>query len=211
MRSKIFRKNSGQYTKKKRGRNHANKVNFPTTATIVLTLAGTLLTIPQLASAHRSGCHTLHTCPADTDTYVCGDLGYPCDGSTSIKNIDSDTIFVPLTTEKIFLETFKRKPTAEESEYWKKRFRTDKNSIHKLRPAMAWHKNKASSGPERTMSKTVVKKIDKEINTLFASVHEGRMPTPSEYKYWVSRIKDKGTAPAMVGAITFHKEKNIQH
>lgn len=28
------------------------------------------------ASAHRSGCHRWHSCPSDTGSYVCGDLGY---------------------------------------------------------------------------------------------------------------------------------------
>ncbi len=169
--------------------------------------------IPNNASAHRSGCHTLHTCPSDTNTYMCGDLGYPCNGATRIEDIDPATIFVPVATEKIFIEVFGRKPTPAESEYWKKRFRTDKNSIHKLRPAMAWHKNRASFGPESITGKTTTAKIDiaKEMNTLFASVYEGRMPTGSEYNYWISRIKDKGTAPAIIGAMTFHKEHNIQH
>jgi hypothetical protein len=27
-------------------------------------------------SAHRSGCHRYHSCPSDTGSYVCGDLGY---------------------------------------------------------------------------------------------------------------------------------------
>ncbi len=27
-------------------------------------------------SAHRSGCHRFHSCPSDTGSYVCGDLGY---------------------------------------------------------------------------------------------------------------------------------------
>ncbi len=28
------------------------------------------------ANAHRSGCHRWHSCPSDTGSYVCGDLGY---------------------------------------------------------------------------------------------------------------------------------------
>ena len=26
--------------------------------------------------AHRSGCHSLHSCPSDSNTYICGDTGY---------------------------------------------------------------------------------------------------------------------------------------
>ncbi len=28
------------------------------------------------AEAHRNGCHRWHSCPSDTGSYVCGDLGY---------------------------------------------------------------------------------------------------------------------------------------
>lgn len=28
------------------------------------------------AEAHRSGCHRWHSCPSDTGSYVCGDLGH---------------------------------------------------------------------------------------------------------------------------------------
>lgn len=31
------------------------------------------------AAAHRSGCHSWHSCPSDTSSYVCGDKGY-CSG-----------------------------------------------------------------------------------------------------------------------------------
>lgn len=30
----------------------------------------------QSAEAHRSGCHRWHSCPSDSGSYVCGDLGY---------------------------------------------------------------------------------------------------------------------------------------
>src|SRR6266542_3326900 len=33
------------------------------------------LTAP-IADAHRSGCHRWHSCPSDTGSYTCGDLGY---------------------------------------------------------------------------------------------------------------------------------------
>jgi hypothetical protein len=39
-------------------------------------LALTLLIPFSTASAHRSGCHRWHSCPSDTGSYVCGDLGY---------------------------------------------------------------------------------------------------------------------------------------
>lgn len=34
------------------------------------------LSFPLLASAHQDGCHRWHSCPSDTGSYVCGDLGY---------------------------------------------------------------------------------------------------------------------------------------
>ena len=32
-----------------------------------------------IAEAHRSGCHRWHSCPSDSGSYVCGDIGY-CSG-----------------------------------------------------------------------------------------------------------------------------------
>ena len=41
--------------------------------------------------AHRSGCHRWHSCPSDTTSYVCGDLGYSsqCPPATKLKNLGS--------------------------------------------------------------------------------------------------------------------------
>lgn len=40
-----------------------------------LALSLTLLAASR-GEAHRSGCHRWHSCPSDTGSYVCGDLGY---------------------------------------------------------------------------------------------------------------------------------------
>ena len=37
--------------------------------------------------AHRDGCHRWHTCPSDTGSYVCGDLGHGC-GSSDEEDTD---------------------------------------------------------------------------------------------------------------------------
>src|SRR3990167_4725165 len=31
---------------------------------------------PGITIAHQSGCHRWHSCPSDSGSYVCGDLGY---------------------------------------------------------------------------------------------------------------------------------------
>ncbi|MDO8452823.1 MAG: hypothetical protein Q7S79_03675 [bacterium] len=36
------------------------------------------LLAPLFTFAHRSGCHRWHSCPSDTGSYICGDLGYTC-------------------------------------------------------------------------------------------------------------------------------------
>jgi hypothetical protein len=41
-----------------------------------LALSAGLAVAPSPASAHRDGCHRWHSCPSDTGSYVCGDLGY---------------------------------------------------------------------------------------------------------------------------------------
>ena len=35
-----------------------------------------LVPIKELSYAHRDGCHRWHSCPSDSGSYVCGDLGY---------------------------------------------------------------------------------------------------------------------------------------
>lgn len=49
----------------------------------ILVINAGLLPVP--ASAHRSGCHRWHSCPSDTGSYTCGDLGYStyCGGGTT--------------------------------------------------------------------------------------------------------------------------------
>lgn len=32
--------------------------------------------IIEMVYAHRDGCHRWHSCPSDSGSYVCGDLGY---------------------------------------------------------------------------------------------------------------------------------------
>lgn len=41
---------------------------------LLAALAFTL--VPSSVSAHQSGCHRWHSCPSDTGSYTCGDLGY---------------------------------------------------------------------------------------------------------------------------------------
>ncbi len=45
----------------------------------LLVAAALLATTAPSAHAHRSGCHRWHSCPSDTGSYVCGDLGH-CSG-----------------------------------------------------------------------------------------------------------------------------------
>lgn len=47
---------------------------MPIARWIFLGLAALALSIP--AEAHRSGCHAVHSCPSDSGSYVCGDLGH---------------------------------------------------------------------------------------------------------------------------------------
>lgn len=173
---------------------------------LLIALAAT----PAAALAHRSGCHNLHTCPSDSDTYVCGDLGFACDGSTSIEEIPAKSIHVPLVVEKAFSDIFGRKPTDAESRFWKQRWRGDKDGLRKLRSTMTWHKGEGSYGPKVTAVAARARLIP-EVNRIFASVYDGRLPTSSESRYWISRTGDKVTEEALRAAMAFHKAKNIQH
>lgn len=53
--------------------------------------------------AHRSGCHRWHSCPSDSGSYTCGDLGYPCRYGTWPES--SNYIFVPPTPTPIIIPT----------------------------------------------------------------------------------------------------------
>lgn len=179
-----------------------------------LLLAGVVISAvfvwPQAALAHRSGCHNLHTCPSDTASYTCGDLGYPCDGSTSIENIPASAINVPLLVENIFRETFEREISERESAYWKNRFRAEKDSVFKLRRVMAWHKAHGSFGPVPS-ARSVRADLIASINSLFRAVYNGRNPTSSESQYWISRVTDKSTTTVLQGAMGYHKQLGVQH
>ena len=177
---------------------------------IGLVVALVILIVPQVALAHRSGCHTLHTCSSDSDTYVCGDLGYPCNGATSISDIALSEINVPLLVEVAFLNEFGRWMTDVESQYWKARFRSDKDSVYKVRRVMDWHHANGSFGPK--VPEVVASGVNiSRINALFRAAYEGRNPSVSENMYWISRIGDKGTEEAMVGAMLYHRVRGITH
>ena len=52
---------------------------------ISIALFVAVMILPFSASAHRSGCHRWHSCPSDSGSYVCGDLGYT--SGCPVKNI----------------------------------------------------------------------------------------------------------------------------
>lgn len=52
--------------------------------TILCVLAGLIVIAPvPSVSAHQDGCHRWHSCPSDSGSYVCGDLGYYSECGTS--------------------------------------------------------------------------------------------------------------------------------
>src|SRR5918996_4018508 len=42
------------------------------------------------ANGHQSGCHRWHTCPSDTGSYTCGDLGHGCNSDDDDEDDDDD-------------------------------------------------------------------------------------------------------------------------
>lgn len=49
-----------------------------------------------------------------------------------------------------------------------------------------------------------------DISTLFQLVY-GRIPTTRELKYWLGRRPDKPQRTALLGAMTYHKDRSITH
>ncbi len=123
------------------------------------------------------------------------------------------------TVESLYQQIYGRPTTLCTSHYWKIRARSDKATKAKLRGAMAWQrlhgKNpvfascynslKSSSGSVAGAS-TGGKITAKDINRLYrlSGIKEGANPTPEENVYWISRIKDKPTESAMLGAMRWH-------
>ncbi|MBA3733376.1 hypothetical protein H0W91_03300 [Patescibacteria group bacterium] len=61
-------------------------------------LALMVFILPLTASAHRSGCHRWHSCPSDTGSYVCGDLGYTSGCPTTSASDSSYQNYQPTTS-----------------------------------------------------------------------------------------------------------------
>lgn len=88
--------------------------------TIVGVLTSLLWGVGLSADAHRSGCHRWHSCPSDSGSYVCGDLGYPCkyptySSSTSPKkNVPRATLKPSVIPVPVVASTFVGMPTTKE-------------------------------------------------------------------------------------------------
>jgi hypothetical protein len=54
-------------------------------------------------SAHQDGCHRWHSCPSDTGSYVCGDLGYDSECPYQYVALPTSTPKALPTTRKIWV------------------------------------------------------------------------------------------------------------
>ena len=85
------------------------------------------------ALAHRSGCHRWHSCPSDTGSYVCGDLGYTsgctkvmsetpkATSKTSASSVKKTTsVKTPVVKkEKVWVNGYYRKDGTYVKGYWR--------------------------------------------------------------------------------------------
>lgn len=65
--------------------------------------------VPQISYEHQDGCHRWHSCPSDSGSYVCGDLGYDtyCPNKSTIVYVpvpDHDYSMVVQTDKKSYTE-----------------------------------------------------------------------------------------------------------
>jgi hypothetical protein len=80
-------------TTEKKFLNYGNNLT-PLYALILFSVIAMMFFVPLLSSdisAHRSGCHRWHSCPSDSGSYGCGNLGYECKYSSSPSNSSSTT------------------------------------------------------------------------------------------------------------------------
>lgn len=122
---------------------------------------------------------------------------------------------VPAVVARSFSQVFGRYITHAESVYWKTRARGDKCNENDLAGAMRWHKQKGSAGPASSQNVSGINqtsgKVNRlQINSLFRTVYN-RNPSISENSYWLSRINDKPSVAAMLGAMKFHWAARISH
>jgi endonuclease YncB( thermonuclease family) len=79
----------------------AKSTNFIFVLLIVTALVSLPLTTSNNpVSAHRSGCHRYHSCPSDTGSYVCGDLGYDSQCPKKHTSSSKDNIKSKQTTKE---------------------------------------------------------------------------------------------------------------
>jgi len=77
--------------------------------------------VPQISYEHQDGCHRWHSCPSDSGSYVCGDLGYDtfCPKQQSATSTESQTIKkIPIITETLPIQDDDNK-VSENLEFWK--------------------------------------------------------------------------------------------
>lgn len=60
--------------------------------------------VPQISYEHQDGCHRWHSCPSDSASYICGDLGFDnyCPDK-ELRDADEPKGMALMTTENIFL------------------------------------------------------------------------------------------------------------
>src|SRR3712207_1186539 len=73
---------------------------------IAVAAAGAVVELknPGTAEAHQSGCHRWHSCPSDSGSYVCGDLGYSCQYPTTPSPVYTPPTYTPPTYTPPFVD-----------------------------------------------------------------------------------------------------------
>lgn len=77
--------------------------------------------------AHQSGCHRWHSCPSDSGSYTCGDLGYPCQYPTYPAS--GGVIYPPSGYYKDCYDCPLKKVPTNDLRAWKKPLERDMNDV----------------------------------------------------------------------------------
>lgn len=166
--------------------------------------------------------YTGKTATGNSSTYLDNYYNRSSGSSGSTLGLSSSLGFnnyqVPSIVSEEFKKTYQRPPTFKESKYWKNRARTDKQTLDALQNTMSYWYSRQQALLAATRNRLVpvggrvsgATYLIPRINTIFRSVY-GHNPTPSENRYWLSRISSKPTEQAMRGAMAFHKANNISH
>jgi hypothetical protein len=110
---------------------------------------------------------------------------------------------------RIFARVFDRTPSKQEMSEWRKQLNKTQR-LDKIEGAMIAAKRQGTTLPTGAVLGATTGVAVETITNLFETVYN-RMPTDSEWSYWVARAADKADYPSFFGAVQYHSMNRLNH